>query len=240
MITVTHLSALPEALLPLTGRIGADATVAFVPLGANLLPGDLIAIRHAKKICDLVVAAQVEGTSAITAQAYLQKAGGDVWLSALPSQKTGTVRTLTVPAGEDVTYFLRVLLTLMPSAVSVSQENLPMLGKATALQGTFENFFTLMVPEVPGSVLGERQLELTSGMMTAQTLLDTGERQVAALLRYTLDVLTQKGFDRITTASLYDAHTMQELSDKVTKDAFLFVEVDDAGKPMRQSLRITL
>lgn len=237
---VPHLSALPQVLQELATRIGVDATVAVVPLGAKILPGDLIAVRHADKICDIVVAAQVEGEALIAETLYLDKAGADVWLAAVPSVKTGAARTLTVPVGDDVTYLMRLLLTVMPSAVCVSQENLPMLGRVTAIHTTYENFFTLMSPEVPASVQGERQLELTTAMMTAQTLMDSGERQVAALLRYTLDVLAQKGFKQITTAGIYDPLTMQELHDKVGKEAFLFVEVDDIGKPMRQSLRLAV
>jgi len=238
--TPTQLNQLPAVVAELTAPLGPEATVAFVPLGEKLLPGDLIALRHAKKICDVVVAAQTYGKAPLTALNYIQQAGADVWLDALPSSKVGAAKTISVPAGDDLTYLMRLLLTVMPSAVSVSQENIPMMARMGAIHNTYEQFFTLLVPEVPATVLGERQLELTQAMALSQTLVDSGERQVDALLRYTLDVLGTKGFDKVTAASLYDAQTLQEVKGRLQADAFLYIQVDDVGKPMRQSLRIAI
>lgn len=235
MQTLTRLADIQPALLALSPA--NDTTVALVILEEGIpTPGDIVAMRHGRKVCDLLIVAALADTVPETIPGLIKEAGAHLFFHH-GSRKPEQHCQLTVDGG-DLTYMLQIILAVMPSMVVSGQENLSQLRHLQAIYNTFAALFTLEVAETPSQILSERQQALLEALNSGQLAIDHGERQARAILQHVLAALAQHKFHQVEQLTLVDGKTFAEPGHLSGGTYYLHAEVTDGERILRQSLRL--
>lgn len=235
MQTLNRLADIQPALLALSPA--SDTTVALVILEEGVpTPGDIVAMRHGRKVCDILIVAALTETLPESIPALIQEAGAHAFFHH-GSRKPEQSCQLKL-AGDDLTYMLQIILAVMPSMVVSGQENLNQLRHLQAIHDTFHALFTLEVAETPTQILSERQQTLLEALSSGQLAIEHGERQTRAILQHVLAALAQHQFHQVEQLTLVDGKTFAEPSHLAGGSYYLHAEVREGERILRQSLRL--
>ncbi len=211
-----------------------EGTLALVLVGSPVSPDDVVAVRRAATLCDVAVVAAAEGALAPAETGFLERAGA-AFGYVVPAR--GGPCRVTDPDGADLTALTQLVLALMPSAVVVSSVHITLLKAVAALDDTFPNTFTRVVPDTPEHTLGEAQRRLLGSLRVVQGGVSGGERRVAVLEKLLRETLEREGFSTLGRVEFVDSQRFSPVKDTVPEAGFVFVEAMMEGRVLRQSCR---
>lgn len=236
MQTLNRLADIQPALLALSPA--ADTTVSLVVIDESMpTPSDIIAMRHGRKVCDVLVVAVLADTLPETIPPILEEAGVHI-LFHHGSRKPEKQCEVQLENGDNLTHLLQIILAVMPSLVVSGQQNLAQLQRLQAIHNTFSALFTLEIAETPSQILSERQQALLEAMSSGQLAINHGERQVRAILQHVLAALAQQGFHQVEQLTLVDGQTFNEPAHLSGGTYYLHAEVAEGARILRQSLKL--
>lgn len=236
MQTITRLADIQPTLLALS--TAADTTVSLVVIEDSMpTPGDIVAMRHGRKVCDLLVVAVLADELPATIPPLLEEAGAHI-LFHHGNRKPEQHCHVTLENGDNLTHLLQIILAVMPSLVVSGQQNLAQLRRLQAIHNTFAALFTLEVAETPSQVLSERQQALLEALSSGQLAINHGERQVRAILQHVLAALAQQGFHNVEQLTLVDGKTFAEPTHLSGGSYYLHAEVAEGARILRHSLKL--
>lgn len=196
-----------------------ETSFAFVPLLGDIQPSDLVSIRYAKRICDVVIVGQLNKT--VVAESYIKEAGAGVFLPYLEADDSVKVKIDEV----DASLLMKLLLKIMPSAVVVSADNFDLYQMVKSVHATYEDFFTLLEPNTPQSLYDTTQLDIQASVNLMQQRINQGVNDLNTLTSGFLNDLKNVGLTEIQSLKLKYLDDFSEVRGLLDRDAILHIQL---------------
>lgn len=211
-----------------------ETSFAFVPLFGDIQPTDLVSIRHANRICDVVLVAQLG--DAVVAESYLKEAGATGFVTKLLVSDA-----VKVNVGEqDASLLMQLLLKIMPSAVVVSSDNYQLYELIKSVHSTYEDFFTLLEPNTPQSLYDSTQIEIQASVNLMQQRIFQGVTDLNSLTSGFLNDLKNANLTEVQSLKLKYLDDFSEVRGVLDRSAILHIQLINKGQTVGFAQKLTI
>ena len=196
----------------------------------------IVAARQAGYVCDRLVVVNLAENLTQTQKSILNRINVDVLFE---GQETSfQLQSFLRENSKAMAIILTSLFSFMPLAVSVPQNNVPLIQVLKKLQDDFGNVFELIVKPTPVALLNNQQKTLRSAMVPCLEAIQNGESEVDAL-----KVIIQQSLKahdlHFIHAHFYDVDTFEECYGVVSPMCYVSIECELAGQKVRDILTIS-
>ena len=185
VVTKTQLS---EALL----KYPEDRSFSVAFIGAEPSADDVLAVRQAARLCDIVIVAVQGSHLSERYKPYLEGAGADVvYVESTYNLKPKS--RLIVDGKADATFFLKTILKVLPLVVTVSSAKFTETQTLKILSYEFDGLFTLVTQDMSAETMTAKQRKVRTSMGMVRQAIKAGEDDVENLKKLCERSLREQG-----------------------------------------------
>lgn len=135
-------------------------SIGYVPILNNIMPADIITIKKAQKLLDVVVVQNVsENTLSPFSKKALEQLKPNLIIEKLEEDCTNIHISFEAPNINNLN-LMRGLLAILPSSVFINQDNFEIFKAITTIENTFKELFSLQNISSPESIKSFIELEI--------------------------------------------------------------------------------
>jgi hypothetical protein len=185
--------------------------------------GDILAVRQAARLCDVVVVA-VQGSHLHERyKTYLEGAGADiVYVESTYNLKSKS--RLVVNGKADGTFFLKTILKVLPLVVTVSAAKSDDVQTLKAISHEFDGLFSLVTQEMSPETMTAKQRKVRTSVGVIRQAILAGEKDVYILQSLCEKTLKEQGVMG-EVAHEFVAEDLSSIGNKLTKAGHYFMSV---------------
>lgn len=225
--------ALSEALLSYADD--RSFSVAFV--SESLSADDVLAVRQAARLCDIVVVAVQGKVLHERYSPYLEGAGADIVFVDKDFAELSPVNVQVQNTG-DASYFLKVILKILPLVVTVSTARVQDVQALTALSHEYDGLFSLVTQDMTNVAMSAKQRKVRTCVDAVKHAVEAGERDVSALKSLSERTLREQGVIG-EVSHQFVSESLSAFGVRISGKGHYFVSVNMAGDVLHDGTKFS-
>lgn len=190
----------------------------------------VVAARQAGYLCDKLVVVNLAQKFSQTQLSILKRMNVDLLFE--PQDENFKVQAFLKEGSKKLAIIMASFFQFMPLAVSVSENDIPLIQILKSLQADFGEVFELIVKQTPEHLLNVTQRQIRLAVLPCLENIQSGETEVDVLRPILKHGIEEQGM-HFVQAHFYDADTFEECFGVVSPTCYVSIECVHDGQNVK-------